>query len=219
MCVLQCGQRCNLSSRSFAAFVHFADSEERFAREAGGGFHRGSTCFRSVALCVLSVFHDDHLACSKRRCSPLVASASLSRARHVGYASDWLDLEFVFLLVFFLCSDSLAASLKTVDDFADKDSKASAAYKMLEYVSLENSKLLLQSVPVLLHSSLLYYRSSSIICNILQSIRRSGNDSNQTVIKLLETLSSLDLYVPLQKDSVVFLKGLLFACNVFFCSN
>jgi hypothetical protein len=105
---------------------------------------------------------------------------------------------------FLICrTDSLAASLKTVDDFAEKDAKASAAFKMLEYVSLENSKLLLGSIPILLHCSLLYYRSSATVCNILLSMQRSGSDTNPALAKLIDVLKAIDLYAPLQKDTVV----------------
>ncbi len=99
--------------------------------------------------------------------------------------------------------DSLPSALKTVDDFSDKDVKAAAAFKMLEYVSLEHSKLLLGSVSVLLQCALLYYRSPATICNILQSIQRSGNACPPSVSKLIDLLPGLDLSSGLTNETTV----------------
>lgn len=66
----------------------------------------------------------------------------------------------------------IPTTAKSLDNFAEFDSRASAAFQMLQYVSLEHSVLLYRFLPSLLQSAFVYYRSGTLIGNLIQSLLR-----------------------------------------------
>ena len=62
---------------------------------------------------------------------------------------------------------------KSMDNFAEFDARASASFKMLEYISLEHSSsLLYRFLPSLLQSAFVYYHAPALVFNLAESLLR-----------------------------------------------
>ncbi len=100
-------------------------------------------------------------------------------------------------------TDSIPTLAKSMDNFAEMDNRALAAFQMLEYVSLENAALLMPSVPKLLQSALLYYGSATLVQNMMQALARQKGVSaacEAAIAKLQPVLA--DVVTQLGKEGV-----------------